>query len=154
MGKEINEAAVWQRVTAASRSAGPEAPVHAPVSPGLLELLTEQRGRAAALQRLCRQTGKAAYQQLLRQERQRGAALAGLYYLMTERSPKPAEKTFSAGGPELLRLLLRSLETSAGRMEALAEKTGGETARTLGDLCRQTRQSWNALLELLGESLR
>lgn len=152
VAKPIDEAAVWQRVSAASREAGPEAPAPQPLAPELLELLKETQRRAAAYQKLYRRTGKTAYQELFRQERRGAAKLKGLYDLMTETAPKRTEATpFQGRGRQLLRQLLRSEETAAGRLEALAEKAGGAVRETLLELCRQAGQHWSVLLELLGE---
>lgn len=154
MAKKIDEAAVWQRVSAASRSAGPEAPVPKPLAPELLEALWEAQRRANAYGRLYRQTGKAAFSQLLRQERQSAAKLSGLYYLMKETAPpRGSLPAFSASGKKLLRRLLNGEEQAAGRLEALSEKAGGEMKETLRALGAQARSHWGRLLELLGQEM-
>jgi hypothetical protein len=142
----IDEAAVWQRVTAAGKQGGGEAregPA-GQLAPGLLDALHTIQARLGWYRRLSR---KYRLSQLISETRQEARQLRGLYLLYTGNVPPRAsgEKAFQG-----LRQLILELERSAGRLEALSERASGETAEVLRELSRMEKHQWRVLLELMG----
>ncbi len=164
---EIDEAAVWDRVTAGPRPPGPqprppEEPHNRPGPPmasSLLEEIEALRETASAVSALAeRLTGdlrrqlRTAYQALQRQLR----ALSGLYRLLTGSRPPasaPGLRGRQGSPAQVLSWVLRRLERSAGRLEALGLRATGETRSVLLDSSRQLRGLFHELLDLLGRKL-
>jgi hypothetical protein len=140
----IDEAAVWQRVTAAGGQSGTQKSPTGQLVPGILDALGSAQRRLGRYNQL---RYKYRLSQLIAETRQEIRQLRGLYLLYTGTAPpKAAGETASQG----LRQLTLELERSAGRLEALSEHATGETAELLRELARQEKRQWRVLLELLG----
>ena len=171
---EINEAAVWSRVGGAPRPPempggpppAPERPQGAPlphpgspIAPELLEELGELRETAAAVSALAERLPgdakrqlRSVYQALQRQLRE----LSGLYRLLTGRRPSlsaPPLRGRQGSPAQVLSWVLRRMERSAGRLEALGQRATGETRATLLGASNQLRMLFHELLDLLGRKL-
>jgi hypothetical protein len=145
MEHTIDEAAVWQRVTAAGKQGSGEKredPM-GKLAPGLLDALQAVQMRLGRYRQLSR---KYRMSQLISETSQEAKQLAGLYLLYTGTAPKRS----TAKGACDLGQMLREIERSAGRLEALSERATGETAEVLRELSRLERHQWRKLLGLLG----
>jgi hypothetical protein len=143
MEHTIDEAAVWQRVTGKQGSGEKREDPMGQLAPGLLDALQAVQRRLGQYRLLSR---KYRMSQLISETRQEARKIAGLYLLYTGTGPKGS----SSKGSGDLGQLLRELERSAGRLEALSERATGETAEVLRELSRLERRHWRVLLELLG----
>lgn len=155
MEEKLNEAAVWSRVTAASRE-GPESRDTGPIGPELLAAMERNQAIAGSCRQLLSRVGgeqQRGLRLLLQQAQQCGRALAALYYFLTgqrpclSQSPQQPRREAPADG---LRRMMQQAELEAGRMEALAARSTGEAREALLTLCRQQRQQFHTLLGLLG----
>lgn len=152
---EVDEAAVWGRVTAASQAvSGGEAQDRGPIGPKLLELREKKRRIAQDYQRLSQRSG--AHRQLLqtlaRENRQQAQELGALYIFLTGKDPEERaieSRSRQETQREAIRRLLQEEELSAGRLEALAERTQGEARALLLRLADQDRQRFRRLLPIL-----
>lgn len=153
---EVDEAAVWSRVTAASQAAsGGEVQDRGPIGPKLLELREKKRQMAQDYQRLAQRSGahRKLLQTLARENRQQAQELGALFRFLTGSPPKNAAlatQQRKENQRETIRRLLQAEELSAGRLEALAERTQGEARALLLRLADQDRQRFRRLLPLLG----
>ena len=153
---EVDEAAVWSRVTAASQAVpGGDTQDRGPIGPKLLELRDRKRQMAQDYQRLAQrsQAHRKLLQTLARENRQQAQELGALYRFLTGSAPKNAalaSRQRKEGQREAIRRLLQAEELSAGRLEALAERTQGEARVLLLRLADQDRQRFRRLLPVLG----
>ncbi len=157
MEETLNESAVWNRVTAASRSdGGADA---GPIGPELLAALERQRDMAYACRALlgcCGSDSRQAMRQLVSLQLQQARGLSALYFFLTgqrpclpERKEPSRRETLSDG----LRRVMQASELHAGRLEALAGRSTGEVRQGLGDLCLRERRCFHQMLALLGHIL-
>ena len=159
MEQKINEAAVWDRVSAAARSAEPDrgrtGRDTGPIGPDLLEAMGRERTAAQEHRQLAGRAGAEGQRVLRRiavQEEQHSRTLGALYYLLTGQLPQTQTVQVSArqeGFREGLRRSLQSRELTAGRYEALAARTTGEVRQALIQLAQEEAQHFHMLLGLL-----
>ncbi len=155
MEKPMDEAAVWSRVTAASRADGGEVQDRGPIGPKLLELREKKRRTAQEYQRLAQrsQAHRKLLQAMARENRRQAQELGALYSFLTGSAPKNAAldaRQRKETQREAVRRLLQEEELSAGRLEALAERTQGEARALLLRLAEEDRQRFRKLLPVLG----
>jgi hypothetical protein len=146
MEHAIDEAAVWQRVTAAGAQPEKREGPNGQLVPGLLDALRSAQMHMGRYQQL---RHKYRLTQLISETWQETKQLRGLYILYTDTAPPRTPETQGAMD---LRQLLLDLERSAGRLEALSERATGEAADLLRELSRLERHQWRMLLELLGSA--
>ncbi len=159
MEEKLNETAVWSRVTAASREAGNAQPETGPIGPELLAALERKQAAVGACRQLlsrCGGEGQKVLRRMLQQERQQAGTLAALYYFLTGQRPclSPAgEQIRRESLADGLRRMMQTAELSAGRLEALAQRSTGEVQTALMALSGQERQLFHQLLSLLGQHM-
>lgn len=162
METPINESAVWQRVTAAAQGAaagGQPGTENAPVGPELLEAMGRKRRDSQSYRRLAARTGgqiQRTLRQLSEQAEREEKTLGALYLFLTgQRGTVKSPQTSDAEGREsnrdVLRRMMQRAELSAGRYEALANRTSGEVRLALMELAEAERSSFHTLLRLLRE---
>lgn len=162
MEEKINEAAVWNRVSAASRSGEPgrgKSSGDGPIGPDLLDAIARERETAQEYRRLALRAG-AEGQRVLRkisaQEQQHGQTLGALYFFLTGQAPqiKPIQpQNRQESFREALRRQMQSEELVAGRYEALAARSTGEVRQVLLQISQEERQHFHLLLGLLKTAL-
>lgn len=155
MERQVDEQAVWGRVTAAASACGEEQD-RGPAGPRLLELREKKCQTARDYQQLSQRVGGSQRQMFLRMGRenqQQARELGALYCFLTgtaAASPALPEKSRKETFREAVRRLLQEEELSAGRLDALAERTQGEVRAMLARLAEEDRKRWRQLLPLLG----
>lgn len=157
MERQVDEQAVWSRVTAAASACpGSDAQDRGPVGPRLLELQGKKRQAVRDYQRLAQRVSgsqRQLLQRMARENQQQVRRLGALYFFLTgAAAPSPAlpEQTRKESYREGLRRLLQEEELSAARLDALAERTQGEVRALLAALAEEDRKRWRLLLPLLG----
>ena len=160
MEETINETAVWDRVTAASRAGNKgEAQSTGSIGSELLAAMERKQNASAAYRKLlshCGGEGQRTLRKILSQEQQMLQQLFAMYFFLT--GQRPCLGQLSVAGrresmAEGLRRMMQDEELSAGRFEALAARATGETREALLEFCRQERQHFHLLLSLLGQCL-
>lgn len=157
MEEKINETAVWERVTAASgaKNRG-EGPNTGPIGPELLTAMEHKENAAAAYRQLlsrCGGAGQRTLRRILSQEQQGLQQLFALYYFLTGQRPCLGQLTVARPQESLakgLQRMMREEELSAGRLEALAARSTGQTQALLLELCHQEQLHFRLLLKILG----
>lgn len=160
MEEKINETAVWNRVTAASRegSKTPESET-GPIGPELLAAMERKQSAIVRYRQLvsrCNGEMQRVLRKILQQEQQQLRLFSALYYFLTGERPCLGQISMQNRRESIadsLRRMMQGEELSAGRLEALAARSTGEVREALADLCRQERQHFHWLLPLLGQSI-
>lgn len=150
-----SEAEVWSRVNAAAKTGDVSVRERGPVGPELLEAMTRTQEVCRELRQIQQKTGgetaKALRQMsvnLAAQEK----TLKALYYFLTGTpaspvQPKPTQRQERL--IETLRRLMQGRELNAGRYQALANRTAGESQRILAELAEEEQKNFYILLKLL-----
>ena len=166
MAETINEAAVWDRVSAAQRSAETDCKKcgggneTGPIAPDLLQSMTKERETAQDYRNLSSRAG-AEGQRILRriaaQELQHSQTLGAVYFFLTGQTPQPPQaqraQTRQESFREALRRQMQSEELTAGWYEALSARTTGEVRQVLLKIAQEEQQHFHMLLGLLKSSL-
>lgn len=156
LGEITGEAAVWNRVVGTGREGGERAGT---IGSELLALLEQKRQMLLDYRQLINQSGGAiqrVLRRLAQEEYRQEQQMTALFYLISGQRPciaaqVPAKERVSI--PDGLRRMMQAEEQCAGRLEALAARSSGETAQVLTQLCLQERQHFHRLVGLLGKSL-
>lgn len=138
----MDEAEVWSRVTEGTREPG--APGPSTVHGELERLLGELRGLQDSLERL----GLAQSARTVAAQRR---TLTALFVYLTGRQPRPRRDPppdRRQSRAQHLREALAQTERVAGRLEALANRSTGETRAVL---LEQSRKSQSLFRQLLGQ---
>lgn len=152
---EKSEAEVWRRVNAAASAAGGTPRERGPIGPELLEAMTRAKETGRELRALSQRAGGDAARTLRQLATGMGnqeKTLEVLYFFLTGTVPAPAQAQ-KAGSqermPEALRRLMQGRELNAGRYEALATRTTGESQRILAELAQEEVQNFRTLMRVL-----
>lgn len=149
MKPEIDEAAVWQRVTAAREEPQPEQT--SPMKGAMLTAIQTGTQLEKSYMALYR-SGKKQFQHLLTAQRQENRQLRGLFVQLFDGTP-PAPIRENGGNRNCEALLRRSLILQQQQQEALvalAEQAAGLPRQLFGLLSEAAAQRWALLLEELG----
>ena len=159
MGESIHDSAVWERVTAASRSEQKGEMDTGPIGPELLAAIERAQTAASDYRNLMSRAPAGLQPQLrtaIRQKRQQVRDLSALYFFLTGQRPAlsgAARQARRESLPDGLRRMLQGEELTAGRLEALAARSTGEAQEALRTQCIRNRQLFHQLLPLLGQSI-
>lgn len=154
------EAEVWKRVNAAARSADDGVSrERGPIGPELLEAMTRAKETCRELRGLSQRTAgdtSKTLRQLAVGVGNQERTLAALYYFLTGSVACPGQAQNTAHQEKLgesLRRLMQGRELNAGRFEALAARSAGESQRILLELAQEEQQNFRSLLRLLKNCL-
>lgn len=147
--EQINEKAVWERVTGGKQDEGPVGPV-------LLELMGRKQEDARSYRTLAGRMNT-EQQRVLRlmasEVSQQVRLLQAIYFLLTgRRAEKPAgSNPVRDSGPEGLCRMLRREEGS--RLTEAAGRCSGQTREALLAMAEQDARRFHRLLQVLGQVL-
>lgn len=154
------EAEVWNRVNAAARSAEDgTARERGPIGPELLEAMTRARETCRELRVLSQRTNgemSRALRQLAAGIGNQEKNLGALYFFLTGSVACPGQASnlsHQEKTVDTVRRLMQGRELNAGRFEALAVRTAGESQRILLELAQEEQQNFRILLRLLKSCL-
>ena len=150
MEHNIDEAAVWQRVTgSASRQTG-EAPRPVTLVPVLQEIWEQMECCHRLFSRMA-QSGSRGYASIQQAQRQQTAQLGALICLFTGTPPSSGEAKPPVGSRiQQLTWSLTTIERYATRLDEASAQATGMCRETLTDLAGQQRQLWSRCLTILG----
>lgn len=150
MEHNINEAAVWQRVTgSASRQTG-EAPRPVTLAPVLQEIWGQMECCHRLFSRMA-QSGSRGYASIQQAQRQQTGQLGALICLLTG-NPPAASNGNPPTGSRMQQLIwsLNTIERCATRLDEISAQAAGMARDTLKELAVQQRQLWSRCLIMLG----
>lgn len=153
MKPEIDEAAVWQRVQAASQVPIPSQSKAGYNKESLIQALEAGQALEAIYGRLSRK-GNAGFPPLFEGQRRENRQLLGLCMLLGGSKPKtcPPEKSSPRSYPQLLRWLLCRQQEQLQRLSDLSSAAPCPQGRLLSQLEEQALFRWAHLVEELGRS--
>lgn len=154
MKREIDEAAVWQRVTAAAKDPGTARDME--TTPLNLELMEALRGGKALAQqyRLLSRSGKSGYKALFDGQKEENQQLLGLWALQAGKAPvvstapSPMHKSYL----HQIRWLLEAQNQQQRRLVTLSGRLSENQASLVSHLAQQAGKRWCWLLGELGRS--
>lgn len=145
MGKEIDEAAVWRRVTAAAEESPPTGATG--------ELLLEALRAGATLGKMYgRLRGREIYRRMQDQQQQENLQLRGLWLLQRGTPPELGTCSLPRQTEAPLPWLLEQQRLQWQRLGQLAAGATGPERELLERLARQAGNRWGQLVGELGRS--
>lgn len=148
MEQKIDEAAVWKRVTAASKT--PPEP-KTPQTDALYQVLVRGKALEEGYRTLSR-SGRKGYSTLVQGQVQENQSLMGVYYLRHRQ--KPALPNGQGGRSQnYVNLLCRLLEQQGQQQEQLLSLSTGASGCEKAlwvDLAGKASQRWSSLVQELG----
>lgn len=150
MEHNIDEAAVWQRVTGSVSHQNGEAPRPVTITP-LLQEIWGQMECCHRLFSLMARSGSRGYAPIQQAQRQQTAQLGAIICLFTENFPASSEiKPPTGSRIQQLIWSLTTIERCAAGLDEASTQATGMCREALKDLANQQRQLWNRCLGILG----